>query len=407
MIHELGSPVSRRRLLLPRLIRQAVGWAVIVADLASLMLVLADSEAFGFESAFRVSAVGALAAAGALFQASSWLVVLRGADRRRILGGIATAIAPLALAGYAVLGGRFTSGPGLLVLSSTTLWSLTVGTYLIAEAPVETLWNRALALVSLRSAVQTADFRRVLLDVRSVSDQAARGRPSTLLPNWLPTQLWRYLAAARNIVVPHVTRLAISLILLGVLLSSDIEQGIVVFGVAACLAFVGLELSGPLAATADHLTLAIHYRRGSGRVLSAQVVLTLLLAVILASAAIAAAAAFGGLDSNPRLLTGLILLTVAGGLSATIQARLGSPDLVALLDKVGPGMIGLILWARALAGPLLLLAVTVAVFHRHVRPEYLLRLDASWRLVPWDTVIGLLMLSAILVSIRPLERAIK
>ena len=407
MIHELGSPADRRRLLLPRLVRQAVGWGMGAAIVATVLLVLADSEAFGFGAAFRVSVVSSLAAVGAMFQATSWLVVLRGPCRCRLARRAAAAVAPLVLIGYALLGGGFVSGAGAAVLLSVTLWSLAVGVYLIDDAPVETLWSRALAFESLRSAVQTADFRRVVLDLRNVADQPAVGRSASLGLGWLPTQIWRYLAAVRHVAVPHVARLAVSLVLVGVLLSSDVDQGIVILGVAGSLALLGLELTGPLASTADHLTLAMHYRRGSVTVLGSQVALTLVLAALLASGAAVMAVALGGLDSDGRLLTGLALLALAGGLSATIQARLGSPNLVELLDRYGPDLLGLVLWLRALAGPLLLLAATVVVFHRFVRPEYLVGLDADWSLMPWDPVIGVLMLGAILVSIKPLEQSIR
>ena len=92
----------------------------------------------------------------------------------------------------------------------------------------------------------------------------------------------------------------------------------------------------------------------------------------------------------------VLALFVFGTLAASAQGRLGSPDLAQLATVLGPGGLGPILWARALLGPILSIALTIVVSHRWLRPRDIV--------APWETFALFLVVGAFVLATYPLEK---
>jgi len=392
VLHELGSPVSRQRLLLPWVLRQAVAWAVLGAFGSTLALILSDRDGFGYASALQLSAAGALCGGGAVFVGVLALIATRRNDRWRLLGlAAATAVGVPILS--TLSGVNFNSSLGLAILAVITGLVTTAAVMSLDQTPVEVLWHRATAVESMRSAMQRFDFQRVLLDLRSVTEQPQGVTSDLTAPQWLPLGLWRYLAAVRHTLGWHLTRLVSFAGLLAALYwRADLDQGIVAVGLAVCALLIGVEVSGSVASIADQLTLLVHYRHGSGRVLRGQVTTSVTIAIVIGLCCVGF-----GVGRNVESAAGTVLICGIGALAATVIARLGSPDIAALNDRFGSELLTGLLWGRALLGPIATLIVTAIVF------RVLLLGDApsSGLLLG---AIAALFVAAFAISTHPLER---
>ncbi len=394
ILHELGSPVSKRRLLLPWLIRQAAAWAMAGAVTATVLIVLADQESFGYRLAFSTSAAAILAAWAAVFLAASTMVATHQRGQAyRIGAGVFLVL--VIVVGAVVLGTSMRGPSGIAVLSFAAAASTLLAAVALGFAPVEPMWRRATAVESMRSSLQQFQFQRVLVDLRNATEQPPFSTGSRLAWSGLPLPLWRHVAAVQHALVWHLLRLAgFTAGLAALFWWGDLDQGVVALGLAACALLIGIEVSGAVAATADQLSFVVHYPKGSGPILRSQVVTSVLIAAVLGVCAV-----IGRTFDEPRAGAGVLVICVAGALGATVQARLGSPDVALLLEKVGPEMLTNVLWARALLGPLLLLSTTVVVYHQFFRSDALV-----------DELYGLiiaLIAVAFIVSTDRLERGIQ
>lgn len=394
VLHELGSPLSRRRLLLPWVLRQAAAWSVLGAFGSTVALILSDQDNFGYGSALRLSAGGALCGAAAVFVAVLALIASRRSDSWRALGLVVGA-AFTALVAANIAGINFNSAGGLGVLAGIAVTTTAAAIIALEQTPIEVLWHRATAVESMRSAMQRFDFQRVLLDLRNVTEQPQGITSDVSIPSWLPLGLWRHLSAVRHTAAWHAARLVSFAVLLGALYwRADLDQGIVALGLAVCALLIGVEVSGSVAALSDQLTLLVHYPRGSGRVLIGQVLTSVLLAVGIGCCVVGF-----GIGGDARKALGVVLICGIGVLAATVIARLGSPDIAALSNKFGSELLTGLLWGRALLGPLIALAVTTAVFH-----VFLLADLSSLGIL--SVLIAVLFAAALIISTRPLEKAI-
>lgn len=394
ILHELGSPVSKRRLLLPWLIRQAAAWAMAGAVVTTVLIVLADQSSFGYEVALSTSVAAIFAAWCAVFLAAATLVATHQPAKATLIGaGVAAVVVGVAIA--VAIGTSMRSWTGIAVLAAAAVASSVIAIGALEFTPAEPLWKRATAVESMRSSLQQFQFQRVLVDLRNATEQPPSSTGSRLAWPGLPLAAWRHAAAIQHGPLWHLLRLlGFSAALAALFWWGEPDQGIVALAMAACAFLIGIEVSGAVAATADQMTFIVHYPRGSGRVLRSQVATSLLIALILGLCAVV-----GGIGPEPRASVGTLVICAAGALAATVQARLGSPDTAALLDKFGPEMLGGILWARALLGPLLLLGITVTAYHQFLAPEPLA--NSLYGLVV------VLITAAFIISTDPLERAIE
>jgi len=210
----------------------------------------------------------------------------------------------------------------------------------------------------MRSAMQTFDFQRALLDLRRAND---RPEPSAhrLARPWMPLPLWRQVSAMQHDASRHAVRvLALGGAIAAMVTFADVHQGLVILAIAACSGLLGFEFSTALAATADQAVFAVHYPRGSGPVLRGQLVVTVASTLLVAAALVGWRFAVA-----PDEALRVILLTGYGALGAGLQARLGSPNLSEFIDKAGFNMVGPLLWGRAMLGPVVLLVGTLSLEH--------------------------------------------
>ena len=394
IVHELGSPVSKRRVLLPWLLRQTVAWAMAGAVFATIGLILADKSTFGYEAAFRISIAALIATWFAMFLATGWMVAThRRYDRSRWIAICsAQTLAPVAAL---VAGVTFSSWGGVtvLVVLAAVVTALTV--IVLDDAPVEPLWKRASAVESMRSSMQRFDFQRVFLDLRNASEQPPFSSGRTWASRRMPLPVWRHIAAVQHTLGWHLTRLATFVTLIAVLVwFGDTDQGIITLGLAVTCFLLGLELAGAVAALADQLTFIVHYPNGSAPLLRSQVAMSGLVAAALGLVVIG-----GRLSGEARSSIGVILLCAAGALGATVQARLGSPDIAAYLDKYGVLNLSKVLWARALLGPMVVLGVAIAGFHQFQRPNP----NVPSLVLP----IAVVLIAGFVISTRPLEGQVR
>jgi hypothetical protein len=401
VVHELGSPLGRRAVLLPRLIRQAAAYAALAALAADGLAAMGDPSSFGYRLAARSSFVAAVATFTATALTVSWLVVwkteradpeaLPVASRRLV------AAANLAAAGgvaAVVVSQRSLTSPiggvallGALVLGSAAAW-LAAG-----SVPVHHLWRRATALEGMRSAALSFDFQRVLVSLRRAVDLTeARRFPIPLARRWMPHGLWRYLAGFQRGWNTRFGQLAAGAVAAGAVAIAGPSNGLVAVSISVAGMMTGLELASPVAAAAGQTYLAVHYPRGSMPVLRSH----LLTAV--ASAAVVATLALGWLAGrdDPTTAAGAGGLFVFGTVASAVQGRLGSPDLVGLTDRFGMWL-PQVLWVRAFLGPLLCLGLTIVVFHGWLRP------DGSGG---WALPAAVIVVTALVAAGYPLEKVL-
>ncbi len=399
VLHELASGASRRQMLYPRFLRQLVARAAIAAIAGTVFLALSTPGEFEVSSSLTISVVALLAASISVSQSMVWHIVV-SADGDQAPQGrapwfvAASLVAPLALVAVLATNRTFFTSTGLVVLLLAALFSLVIAIVGLEWAPVERLWSRARALETMRSSMQTVDFQQMLLDMRKVTDKPrVAGRP--LARSWMPTPVWRQVTALQHGLAGQLARLAFAAgAIAALLIYSDPTHGIVALAIAGCIAIIGFDLAVPIAATADHLPFLVHYRHGSARVLQGQtftaVAIGMSIGAVLTSSLWA--------DSS-QTAVGALLLFLVGTLAALMQARIGSPDVAKWASTFGPSSLGPLLWARALSGPLMLLAATVAISHQYFRPDEFA--------TTWGNLTMVVAFSLAVVTMQPLEKSLR
>ena len=392
VVYELASPASRIAVLLPRLARQALTGATFAAVGGAVLLAINGGASEGMSAPALVSVVCAGAVAGIVFQAALWFVVVHAHGGPRWLLGVAGAVPTVGVVAFVAAGESLTTGTGIGLVSFGAVASGIVATIALRWVPVDRLWRRAAGLESMRSAMQTFDFQRVLLDLRRASDRPQPGTLRLARP-WMPLPLWRQLAAMQHTAARHAVRVvAATVALAAIIFFAEAREGLVLLALAGCAGFLGFEFSGSLAATADQGVFVVHYRRGSARVLAGQLATMLLLTLAMGAAAVA----WQWPSSSNEALSTLVLCG-CGALGAALQARLGSPNIGAYVDLLGFNAIGPLLWVRAMLGPAVVFIGAVALSHGLLRP-----LEGAPNV--WFTVlIGTVATAAVVVT-WPLEK---
>ncbi len=400
VLHELGSPLDPREVLGPRLVRQAVAYAALAGLAANALTAMGDPEEFGYRLAARNSAVAALAVLAAVFQIPGWLVALK-ASRSGASGGrgrpwlaVAANLAATVAVGVVVYTDRSLGSPlGLVALAAALVLGAASAWSVLGRVPVPHLWRRATALDEMRSAALSFDFQRVLVSLRRAVDQTEAHRsPVRLARRWMPRALWRYLASVERGWNTRLGQVAAGAAAAALAARADPANGVVALALAAAGMVVGFELASPIASTAGQIWFGVHYPRGSSPVLRGQLATAVVIAFVIS------AAALGWLAGSEPAGTALAStgLFAFGTVAAAVQGRLGSPDLAWLADKLGT-MVAPALWIRALAGPILCLALTVVVSHGWLRPD---------GYSPWPALTLAVVAAAAIVACYPLEKTL-
>lgn len=395
VLHELGSPLDPRGVLAPRLARQAVAYAALAGLAANALTAMGDPEEFGYRLAARNSFVAAVAVLAAVLQIPGWLVAWKGGrGRRRPWPAVAANLAGTAAVGAVVVLDRSLSAPlGLAALTAAVVLGAASGWSVLGRVPVPHLWRRATALDEMRSAALSFDFQRVLVSLRRAVDQTEAHRsPVRLARRWMPRALWRYLASVERGWNTRLGQVVAGAVAAALVVRADPANGVVALALAATGMIVGFELASPIASTAGQIWFGVHYPRGSSPVLRGQVLTSAVIALVIA------AAALGWVAGSEPAGTALASagLFAFGTLAAAVQGRLGSPDLAWLADKLGT-MVAPALWIRALAGPILCLALTVVVSHGWLRPD---------GYSPWPALTLAVVSAAVVVACYPLEKTL-
>ena len=390
-VYELGSPASRIAVLLPRLARQALTGATFAAVGGAVLLAINGGASEGMAAPALVSVVCAGAVAGLVFQAALWVVIVHAHAGPRLLFGVLGAAPGVGVIGFVAAGGTLTTGVGIGLVCGGAVVSSILATVALRWVPVDRLWRRAAGLESMRSAMQTFDFQRVLLDLRRASDRPQPGTLRLARP-WMPLPLWRQLASMQHTAARHAIRIvAATAALAAIIYFAEAREGLVLLALAACAGFLGFEFSGALAATADQGVFVVHYRRGSARVLWGQLITMLVLTLAMGAAAVA----WQWTPTSHEAASALVLCG-CGALGAALQARLGSPNLGAYVDIFGLNGIGPLLWVRAMLGPAVVFVGAVALSHGLLRP--------SEGTDVWVTVLVATPIVAAVVVTWPLEK---
>lgn len=392
VLHELHSPRRLRSTLLPRLLRQGVAYSALGAIAVTVLLAMSDAESFGFSEAARTSLIAMVALLAAVFSAVGWLVVFKGTDPNR--GKIAAANLVAATPLVILVGADVTlaSAAGIGALGFAFVGSLLTAVLVLDAVPVDHLWRRASALEDMRSAMLSFDFQQVLVSLRRAIDQT-EGRPKANIARpWMPLQLWRYLASVEHGWLARLGQFSVAAAGVALLLIfTDPADGVIALAIAGIGFIVGIELSSPVASTTGQVVFLVHYPRPSTSILRRQTSTAVVLATVLGLIAVGWKVAI-----DPPIGLGVLGLFVFGTLAASAQGRLGSPDLAQMANLLGPGGLGPALWARALLGPVMVLALTIVVSHGWLHPD---EIDA-----PWETLIMLIVIGAAVVATYPLEK---
>ena len=399
VLHELGSPLDPRGVLAPRLARQAVAYAALAGLAANALTAMGDPEEFGYRLAARNSFVAAVAVLAAVLQTPGWLVAWKArrsgpSTSRRPWPAVAANVAATAAVGAVVATDRpLSSGVGLAALAAAVVLGAASAWSVLSRVPVPHLWRRATALDEMRSAALSFDFQRVLVSLRRAVDQTEAHRsPVRLARRWMPRALWRYLASVERGWNTRLGQVVAGAVAAALVVRADPANGVVALALAAAGMIVGFELASPVASTAGQIWFGVHYPRGSAPVLRGQVATAAVIAVVISAAALGWVA---GTETAGTALASAGLFAF-GTLAAAVQGRLGSPDLAWLADKLGT-MVAPALWIRALAGPILCLALTVVVSHGWLRPD---------GYTPWPALTLAVVAAAVVVACYPLEKTL-
>lgn len=400
VVYELGSPANRVSVLRPQLLRQAIGIGAGAAVAAAMFSAMGPE--FSWSASFWHSVIALFGCAGSVLWAVVWMVGRHGqrARPRFLLSAAILATAGTIAAGIAALGlgvnagaGGAGRGPLIGLIIAVAASGLIFAQLALGFVDPGLLWRRANALESVRAAMLNADAHRVLTNMRRAGDQAAIGSRRLQRP-WMPLVLWRFVAAFQHTLGASLVRLlaavAASVVLV---IAGDLSNGLVTAAFAICWLVVGVELTRSLAATADQVTFVLHYRRSSFWLLLGQLGVVLVIGAALIAGGLAWQ--LGGDDRSVAVgsmaIAGIAIL--AGG----VQARLGSPNTVDYMNRHGIEMAQGLLWARAMAAPLILALASLVSFHEWINPD-LFDLP-SFGIIPVS-----IAAAAVIVTVNPLER---
>lgn len=219
---------------------------------------------------------------------------------------------------------------------------------------LDRLWSRSLVLEELQYGAALLDFRSALAALRSSRDgpRVPRRPPG---PGRLPPWLWRplrSLAGSPSLVMVRVVAMVGGVALFLVVLQDTAAR---LAAVAGVLALGAVDLTTPLASVVGKPLLLRSSRIPARLTLLTETLVGVLLTL---AAGIIGWAIVSGVPGEPHAAA-IIAVALAAGASSAVQARLGSPDLGAIISRFGPERIQGTLATRA-AAPIIALLLTVS-----------------------------------------------
>ena len=402
VVHELGAPVPAHTVLAPQLLRQAVAWGVGGAMVGGVFTSLGDN--FSFSAASSISAAGFLLFYAAVVWAATFMIGVRTTGSARTLYIGASAGAAILLTVTVLIDGTITSAVVLIVLLLVALAGSATAWRALDQAPVQSLWQRSRNLESARSAMLEVDFHRMMVDLRGAGDDKAEG--TTRLPSGPWISMWRAVAPIRHALPWSAVRLAMGLTASVLLVTfAPFSEGIVILSFAAVWLVLGYEITRGVAAIAGQVSFLVHYPRSSLPLLAGQLVASLVLGTVLIASSIGWRFA---VDTDEAIAATIVAFM--GVLAGALQARLGSPDTTSFVERYGLQNAAALLWARALAGPLVAVITAVLAFHGFAAPPDLVVFDSD---VAVDlgqlarTLLPALFLMTLVPLLRPLKKVVR
>lgn len=335
---------------------------------------------------------------------SAWLTAMaeRGnfdwvISTQRTLAGMSLGIAVVSLAvlwnldGHAWLdSGAALVISGLLVTVGITaetpeaavgwLFLLAIGTLVLAatragDIRLDRMWSRSLVLAELEYGAALLDYRSALASLRSSRDgpRVPRGKPGV---GRLPVWLWRPIRSLSS--SPIVVLVRVLAMVGGVVVALAVLQDTAarLAAMAGVLAVGAVDLTAPVAAVVKAPLMHRSSRIPARITLVAETLVALVMTVAIGMLGYAFVYRLPG-ELN---LVPVVAVAVAAGASSVIQARLGSPDLAAMIEQYGAERLHGILAMRS-ATPVLALFLTVSAvvsLTKHWAPALAIFVAFSW-----------------------------
>jgi hypothetical protein len=304
------------------------------------------------------------------------LAVLWNVDGNKLLDrGGALALSALMIA-EALYGASVESlvGPlGLLALVALVLAAVRA-----PDVRLDRLWERSLVLAELQYGAALLDFRSALASLRSSRDgpRVPRGRSGR---RRLPLWLWRPIRSLTGSPALVLVRLAAMIggVALFLVVLEDTTARLA--AVAGVLAIGAVDLTAPLASIVSKPLLFRNTRIPARVTLLAESVIGILLTLMAGLLGWVIVSGLPGESHAPEV----IAVALAAGAASTIQARLGSPDLGAIISRYGAQRVPTALGARA-AAPILALLLTVSgviSLTKNWNPVLALVLAGAWAFI--------------------------
>lgn len=258
----------------------------------------------------------------------------------------------------------------LLAICSLILASTRAG-----DIRLDRMWSRSLILAELQYGAALLDYRSALASLRSSRDgpRVPRGKPGV---GRLPVWLWRPIRSLSS--SPMVVLVRIVAMVGGVVVALAVlkDPAARLAATAGVLAVGAVDLTAPLAAVVKVQLMHRSSRIPARITLVAETLVAIVMTVAIGLAGYALVHQLPGeLDVAP-----VLAVAVAAGASSVIQARLGSPDLAAMIERYGAERLHGTLAMRS-ATPVLALFLTVSAvvsLTKHWTPALAIFVTIVW-----------------------------
>ncbi|MFZ0013988.1 MAG: hypothetical protein WAL25_07720 [Acidimicrobiia bacterium] len=247
-----------------------------------------------------------------------------------------------------------------------------------ADIRLDQMWSRSLVLAELLYGAALLDYRSALASLRASRDgpRVARGKPGV---GKMPVWLWRPIRSLSG--APAIVLVRLVTMVGGVVVSLAVLQDTAarLAAVAGVLAVGAVDLTAPLAAVVRSPLMHRSSRVPARLTLVTEGAIAVLATVAIGMAGFAIVYRLPGELHTPEVLA----VAVAAGASSMVQARLGSPDLAAMIDRYGAERLHGSLAMRS-AMPVLALFLTVSAvisLTNHWNPTLAMFVVAAWFIV--------------------------
>lgn len=262
---------------------------------------------------------------------------------------------------------------GLVALAALVLAALRA-----PDVRLDRLWERSLVLAELQYGAALLDFRSALASLRSSRDgprvpRGGSGRRRLPLWLWRPT---RSLAGSPALVLVRLAATIGGVALFLVVLKDTTAR---LASVAGVLAIGAVDLTTPLASIVSKPLLFRSTRIPSRVTLLAEALIGIIATLVAGLLGWLIISGLPGESHAPEV----IAVALAAGAASAIQARLGSPDIGAIVERYGPQRVPTALATRA-AAPVIALLLTVSgviSLTKHWSPVLAVILAGGWAII--------------------------